>query len=68
MSPGKDSKGWCADNMSLYAVTTARFGQRNCFSMSLSAAEAAAKPCARLPHDNLERVLSEAVCAFMWLR
>src|SRR6185437_6072689 len=42
--------------MSLYDVTIARFGQRSCFRASLSAAGAAAKPCARLVHESCVRV------------
>src|ERR1700729_1293642 len=54
--------------MSLYAVTMARFGHRSCFSTSLSAGVDAANPCAKLPQDNLERVLSDAVSACMRAR
>src|SRR5260221_11077537 len=54
--------------MSLYAVTMARFGHRSCFSTSLSAGVDAANPCARLPQDNRERGLSDAVSAFIRAR
>src|SRR3546814_3369477 len=49
---GKCSNGWCADNMSLYAETIARFGQPLPRSAVLSSDGEAAMACARLVHET----------------
>src|SRR6185295_13777603 len=59
MSSGKRSNGRCAESMSLYDETIARFAQRALRSRSFSEVSIAAKPCARFVHDNVLRVACE---------
>ena len=59
ITSGYFSKGWCADNMSLYDVTTPMFGMA-CCNRGLSSPEAA-RTCARFEQASLPRAGSTSL-------